>query len=493
MEMLYNALLGELVGRSISFLVSKYGSQPATAAAAVREEHLQRLRLLLLRSGTILEEADGRHVANRGALRRQLEALRDEMFRGHYVLDTFRYQAGRRPAGRHDAKEATSRRRVFGSSVSNPAKRVRRLRLSPDDDDPELQRVVLNLETIVGDTKELVMFLMRCPPLHRQPYSAHLSLDKCMFGRHAERDRVIEFLLQPDPPDAANPGVLPIIGPALIGKSTLVEHVCNDERVRNCFSLILFYTRNELEYETITSFMDNCVIKHRRNNASNDERWLIVIEVSGDVDDRTWKRLHSAGRWHMAKGSKLIVTSRSEKIARFGTTTQPLRLKCLTTEAFWYFFKLLVFGSTDPEEHPKLASMAMEMAVEMRGSFMGAGICATILRTNFSAQFWYMNLTRLRWYMQKNLALFGEYPDDLKATDQPRRTWSIIRPVPDECFLFYEMYQRGTVREDALPEVTMVDLMTGRAEQRGKFEILYWKSTVPPYFSYICPCEISNM
>ncbi|KAL6606543.1 hypothetical protein ACP70R_042196 [Stipagrostis hirtigluma subsp. patula] len=468
METLYNALLGELVGRSISFLVSRYGSQPATAAAAVREEHLQRLRLLLLRTGTIVEEAEGRHVANRAALRRQLEALRDEMFRGHHVLDIFRYHAGRRPAGGVDAsrrvdgdgKEAMNRARVFDPSRSNPAKRVRRLRLSPDDDDPELERVVLNLEAMVGDTKELVVFLMSCPPLHRQPYSAHIFVDKCMFGRHAERDRVIEFLLQSDPPDAANPGVLPIIGPALIGKSTLVEHVCNDER---------------------------------SNDASGDERWLIVIELSGDVDDGTWKRLYSSGRRCMAKGSKLIVTSRSEKIARFGTT-HSLRLKCLSMEAFWYYFKLLVFGSTDPDEHPKLASIAMEMAVAIQGSFIGACICAAIMRVDFDTQYWCMILKRVREYMQKNLILFGEYPDDLKAMDQPRYTWSMVKPVPDEYFLLYGVYQRGVVREDALPKVTVVDLMTGRAQKpRGRFEVLYWKSAVPPYFSYICPCEVTQV
>jgi GTPase SAR1 family protein len=35
-------------------------------------------------------------------------------------------------------------------------------------------------------------------------------------------------------------GVLPVIGRARVGKSTLVEHVCLDERVRSHFSLIVF-------------------------------------------------------------------------------------------------------------------------------------------------------------------------------------------------------------------------------------------------------------
>jgi hypothetical protein len=103
--------------------------------------------------------------------------------------------------------------------------------------------MVRSLEAIIADAKELAVFLTACPPMSCcQPYSAHLFLDKCMFGRHAERGQVLEFLLQAEPPvpvTAAEPalGVLPIVGPALIGKSTLVEHVCNDERVCSHFSL----------------------------------------------------------------------------------------------------------------------------------------------------------------------------------------------------------------------------------------------------------------
>ena len=105
--------------------------------------------------------------------------------------------------------------------------------------------MVRSLEAILAGAMELAVFLTACPTVScRRPYSAHLFLDKCMFGRHAEWDQVLEFLLQAElPVTAANPapGVLPIVGPALIGKSTLVEHVCNDERVRRHFSLILLH------------------------------------------------------------------------------------------------------------------------------------------------------------------------------------------------------------------------------------------------------------
>ncbi|KAF0924261.1 hypothetical protein E2562_009968 [Oryza meyeriana var. granulata] len=78
--------IGDLVGRSMSFIAGKYCNQ------ATAEENQQRLQQLLMRISTIVEEAEGRHVRNQGMLQ-QLKILRDEMFRGCYLLDNFRYRA----------------------------------------------------------------------------------------------------------------------------------------------------------------------------------------------------------------------------------------------------------------------------------------------------------------------------------------------------------------------------------------------------------------
>jgi PAS domain-containing protein len=343
MQALANALLGELASRTISFLVSTYGSTAAAAAAPEQEEEdlRHRLRLLLLRCGTIVEEAEGRRVTSRGMLQ-QLGALRDEMLRGYYVLDTIRYdddddddQQAPPPAaaggGAPSAEDGRHRRRAFAPSRFNPAKRVRFRRFASGGDPEataavvhrrrvislsELQRTVRCLEAAAMDTKELVVFLVRCPRLHRQPYSAHLFLDKYMFGRNAERDHVVGFLLRTDPPGAANLGVLPIVGPRFIGKSTLVEHVCGDERVRDHFSSILLYRADDLEEETLSSFRKNCVTKQHRKSGASDGRSLIVIELAGDVDDNTWKRLYSSAGRRLPQGSKILLTSRSERRSR---------------------------------------------------------------------------------------------------------------------------------------------------------------------------------
>lgn len=468
------------------------------------QEDLHLLRRLLMRSDTIVEEAERRDVVNPDMLL-QLTALRDKTYIGYYLLDTISCRRALPGGASQDSEEEDEDeedRRAFALSKFNPAKRQRfpsrysesTSALNIDGADQacsaELRQVVCSLQDMIDGMDEFVMLLMSCPPLYRQPYSVHLSLDRCMFGRSMEKDTVIEFLLQTEPPDAVNNlGVLPIIGPTHIGKSTLVEHICHDEKVRNHFSLISVYTGNDLKDETKASFRDKCVIKHRNDQAS-ENRLLIVIELLEDVDEDAWNRLYSSER-SMARGSKMIITSRSENIVRFGTT-EPLRLKRLPVEAYWYLFRTTAFGSDDPEQHPKLASIALEMVDAMQGSFILASMGADLLRANFNTRCWSRILTRLRQYLQKNASLIGEYPDDIKVKGYPRFSWSAIKEKPDRYYMLHDIYQRDSALEE-VPQISFVDLLGDRAQTTGKHEILFWKSRIPPYFNYICKCEVRDM
>ncbi|RLN22373.1 disease resistance protein RGA2-like [Panicum miliaceum] len=159
-----------LGGRLIAFLVRKY-LEPGAAEDAVR------LRRALLRAGAIVEEAEGRQIANRAALL-QLDQLRRDMCRGAYVLDV---DALRRRAGDSRQRHATAR--TFS-----------RLRLGTEGG---LSVVVESLEAELSDMRELVVLLSGCPRVARQPYSAYLLMESCMFGRQMEKEQIVSFLLRP--------------------------------------------------------------------------------------------------------------------------------------------------------------------------------------------------------------------------------------------------------------------------------------------------------
>ena len=247
----------------------------------------------------------------------------------------------------------------------------------------QLQDTLDNLNCMILDIKELAVFMTSYPRLYRQPYSMHLLLGNCMFGRQMEAELVLNFLLHTKPHGGAEElEVLPVVGPGKVGKSTLVAHVCNDERVRGHFSEIMFLSDHDLKDEKLTFLVERCVKKHQNSLLNKDGRMLVVVEAAGDINIDEWKRFYAASKRCMRSGSKFIITSRFDKITKLGTV-RAVTLEYLSDEAYWYFFKTLTFGSTDPMMHPKMAYMAMEIARMLNRSFFGATGTICVLMNNF--------------------------------------------------------------------------------------------------------------
>jgi hypothetical protein len=504
METLVSAVLGDLINRSISFAVDRCCHRRRKGGV---EDAQLRLHRVLLRVQAVVEEADRRCVTNQAMLR-QLQLMREGVYRGYYLLCAFKSQgANMQDKTQHD-REVSHPSSSFALSQFNPAKRFRTLsarttaNTAPEDDtrregdaEAELQEMLTGLERTASDMKELVMFLSCYPPARREPYSGHLWLENRMFGREAELERITSFLLETEPAGTQDYlGVLPVIGPARVGKSTLVEHICFDERVRRHFSLIVFLGKGDIGDGKLSSphhhLGDNAgIIKHRDlDYSSSAGKSLVVIELDGDdVDESTLVGILSALRGvptGTAPVGRILVTSRSEKIARFGTT-RALELKPLPREAYWYFFKTIVFGGTDAEDHPELASMCIEMADLLNRSFISAHVFGTLLRSNLCARFWRKVLQGYKHYTSTHILLFGEHQSDLVAKGRPIYFWRLA-PKTDAVLVVYSCYQACA----DLPKITVNDVQIGSARPRGKFEVLAWRSCIPPYYGYMLSCEV---
>ncbi|XP_020190618.1 putative disease resistance RPP13-like protein 1 [Aegilops tauschii subsp. strangulata] len=489
MDVLLSAVVSDLFGRSASFVINRYFQrQPGI------DMILQRLERVVLRIDTVVEEAEGRHITNQGMLR-QLKMLRQGMYRGHYVLDALTFQA---PDDEEEEEEEVSHSSSALTNVT-PAKRLRFSQAGSSTSNreellfgvnsnvrEELQRMVDTLEDTMAGMKEFLFFLQSCPPILRQPYGAYLLLDNCMFGRQSERQRVLDFLLRPSAaPDLA---VLPIVGPIRVGKTTLVEHICRDESVRDRFSMILFFPEGSLKDEGVIDLKGeniNGLVKHRDCASSN--MLLIIVEIGEDINKEAWRRLKSSTtRMTPRGGSKIIITSRSGRIVNLGTT-ETLWLDYLPPEAYWHFFKSIAFGSTNPNEHPKLATMAMEIALEQRQCFTGTHLVAGILRDNFNARFWRTILECVRAYKQTHLLMFEKHPNLRLREDEPVYYWRLAKSR--RYFLICNYHQSDSSSEE-VPKISVRDILLGCTLPHGEFEALAWRSRIPPYYNYTISCKM---
>ncbi|CAL4977047.1 unnamed protein product [Urochloa decumbens] len=449
MEALLSAVASDLVGRLVSFLISKF-QEPGSADSGV-----VRLQRALLRARVVIEEAEARQVTNRAMLQ-QLSQLRGELCWGTYVLDAFTGQAILPRRGSH----ATARRGTGRLPV-----------------------LVDTLEAALSDMEEVVVVLGACPRVARQPYSVYLYMERCMFGRQMEKEQIVSFLLQP----AHDLEVLPVIGPHDVGKRTLVEHACLEERVRDHFAKIHYLNRDDLILPSH---------EHHQGLINTAERTLFVIDLAGsDADEEQWRRFRSSVRRGAHGESRMIIISRTEAHSGLGTVP-PLRLRALRREELWYFFKAMAFGGANPEERPDLVRIAMALfkITPDLTQFNVVSKLGMALRADLNARFWRrvlkitIGVTRL----QLGAAPGGpRRPEDNTGYYFPHML--VMKGASWSPCLFYQRRKSTGMARSELPKVTMLEVVQGvvRSEEK-RFDVLVWQSCIPPYASFVATCDMER-
>ncbi|KAF0918833.1 hypothetical protein E2562_026205 [Oryza meyeriana var. granulata] len=404
-EVVLPVALSKVLGRIFSFLFDSL-SRPAVAGA--RDVHRRRLERLLSNIGTMVEEAEGRHITNVQLLS-HLKALTDGMFRGRFALEVTDLDDINNTGDDDDGDEGGDdvRRRSFALCSSfNRAKRSRVTSLifggngSGDDGTERLAAVVDELESLMSDyMREFILMVQGYPRKVHRPVRTTLYMDRCVFGRHVEKERIVDFLLQRPPAGAPYLSVLAVVGGKKVGKTTLVKHACDDELVRDHFARIEWFETPDVVREaglpgqTVwESDGPEYLAGVRRIIASqrfSSARSLLVFEDAWPIDEAAWSELASTPSATTttlaAAGTKLLFTCRDADLARLGTV-EPVVLRHLPPEEYWYYFMAFAFGGADPREHPRIAAVGREISEHLERTFLESRVLGTLLRANFDAR-----------------------------------------------------------------------------------------------------------
>ncbi|XP_073013518.1 putative disease resistance protein RGA3 [Typha latifolia] len=412
-ELFGSALVGVLVKKATSFLAGNYEMQ-----ASVKGK-LERLEELLIKIQSAVEAAEGRQIMNSWLLL-LLRRLKDAAYEADDVLDTFDYRILEQRANEDDDKVSSS----FVSTSSNAAKRMRtaaRTLFSCDEDVNELNSVVEKLERIaaeVGDFLKLLELDCRSkkPELFSNRRITSSLLPEEPIGREKEKQHIINLLLQSESGTVENVCVILILGIGGVGKTTLAQLVCKDGRVKQHFSLIMWVCVSDSfdEVRITREILEQSHCKCNPGDIENfnhlqmtlkeklrSERFLLILDDVWNENERiSWEKLRTpllCGK----EGSKIIVTSRLEKVAKLMNTIDPIRLKGLPEDEYWLFFKKCAFDIVDPEEHPGLLVIGKKIAKRLKGSPLAAKTLGALLNDNLNDEHWESILKSDTWELDQ--------------------------------------------------------------------------------------------
>ncbi|RVX04619.1 putative disease resistance RPP13-like protein 1 [Vitis vinifera] len=173
--------------------------------------------------------------------------------------------------------------------------------------------------------------------------------------------------------------VIALVGMGGIGKTTLAKLVYNDRRVVEFFDLKAWVcVSNEFDLVRITKTIlkaidsgtpddnDLNLLQHKLEERLTRKKFLLVLDDVWNEDYNDWDSLQTPFNVGLY-GSKIIVTTRINKVAAVMHSVHTHHLAKLSSEDCWSLFAKHAFENGNSSPHPKLEEVGKEIVKKCDG------------------------------------------------------------------------------------------------------------------------------
>ncbi|XP_021823747.1 putative disease resistance protein RGA1 isoform X2 [Prunus avium] len=227
--------------------------------------------------------------------------------------------------------------------------------------------------------------------------------DGIIFGRDKVVSDIVTTLTNSNI-NQENLSVMAIVGMPGLGKTTLAKSVYNDNSIKGYFekriwvsvsdpfniNVILICMLESLNPTKATVRENLDALLTYLQEELKEKRYLLVLDDVWNEDSRQWNRLMSyLERLNYAPGSKIIVTTRSARVASISEKLL-LRhnLSTLSTDECWSILKDRAFLDGSARMDPDLERIGKQIAEKCAGVPLVAKVLGGILRSKNSIAEW---------------------------------------------------------------------------------------------------------
>ncbi|XP_058078561.1 putative disease resistance protein RGA3 [Magnolia sinica] len=394
-EAFLSALVETMVGNLNSLLLQQFQT-----ARGVKKE-LGKLKSTLLTIHAVLRDADKQQVKS-DALMDWLMKIKDVAYDADDLIDEFVTEVFHQKV--RTQSDTMHRVRNF---FSFPNSLVFRLKMG--------SRIKETGERLYAIAEERKFHLRDGAVDPRVNIEERLQTDSFIelevFGRDKDKKKIVESLIDVSTQEDAS--IIPIVGMGGLGKTTLAQFAYNDKRVEEHFELRMWVCVSDnfdvtrvikLIIESATGSkcdlegMDS--LQHGLQQKLSGKKFLLVLDDVWEENPEKWNSLKKSLRG--ARGSKIIVTTRSEKVASImGTLPSPYYLPMLSEDDCWFLFRRQAFGH-ETQGPPNLEILGKEIAKKCKGVPLAAKSLGSLMYRETGESQWLFVKESEIWNLEEN-------------------------------------------------------------------------------------------
>jgi hypothetical protein len=231
--------------------------------------------------------------------------------------------------------------------------------------------------------------------------STYFVNEACVYGREKDKEAILQMLLSDKRSDAeARVSVIPIVGMAGIGKTTLAKLVLNDEKVQSIFDLkawawisedydVVRVTKAILKSVTSESYgnSDLNLLQVKLAEKLKGRKFLIVLDDMWNENYHDWVILRAPFEFG-APGSTIFITTRNKGVSSKTGTVPDYHLQGLSNDAGMSLFAQYALGANDFSAHPNLKDIGEKIVQRCKGLPLAVKALGGFLRTKRDPDEW---------------------------------------------------------------------------------------------------------